>query len=468
MLALDWRLALFSMVFVPLFISRRAASATSSARSSARRRAAGDDELADAGDAVGERRAAHEDVRAAGRRSAIASSETSGRVRSLNIRRAMVGRWFGMAMGLFGAVGAGGRLLVRRASRHRRRGLAGHGRRAGGAAAAPLRAGVVAAQRQRHGAELARPVRAHLRLPRPGARDHRQARRHRPADARGEVELRGRELRLRAGPAGAHDVSLRGAGRDSFAALVGPTGAGKTTIAYLVPRLYDVDARPVLIDGHDVRDVTLASLATRSAMVNQEPFLFHASIRENLRYARPDATDEEVEAAARAANIHDFIAAPAGRLRHGGRRARLPALGRREAARRDRAGAAQGPGHPHPGRGDLQRGHGHRARHPGSPRPRRRAAAPCWRSPTGCRPSSPRTSSSSSTAGAIVEPAPTRNCWPAAGATRACTSSSFSRHRLWGHWTSLTGSAVRLVPANTTVRLLLMRCHDVRPPDDSR
>lgn len=94
-----------------------------------------------------------------------------------------------------------------------------------------------------------------------------------------------------------------------FAALVGPSGAGKTTIAYLVPRLYDVNGGRVLIDGHDVRDLTLESLGQAIGMVNQEPFLFHASIAENLRYARPQATAAEVEAAARAANIHDFIAA---------------------------------------------------------------------------------------------------------------------------------------------------------------
>jgi ATP-binding cassette subfamily B protein len=93
-----------------------------------------------------------------------------------------------------------------------------------------------------------------------------------------------------------------------FAALVGPSGAGKTTIAYLVPRLYDVRTGRVTIDGHDVRDLTLESLGEAISMVNQEPFLFHTSIRENLRYARPDATDVEIEAAARAANIHDFIA----------------------------------------------------------------------------------------------------------------------------------------------------------------
>jgi ATP-binding cassette subfamily B protein len=93
-----------------------------------------------------------------------------------------------------------------------------------------------------------------------------------------------------------------------FAALVGLSGAGKTTIVNLLTRLYDVDDGAVLIDGIDVRDVTLESLAESIGMVDQEPFLFHASIRDNLRYARQDATDEEVQAAATAARIHDFIA----------------------------------------------------------------------------------------------------------------------------------------------------------------
>jgi len=90
-------------------------------------------------------------------------------------------------------------------------------------------------------------------------------------------------------------------------ALVGPSGAGKTTMTYLLPRLYDVDAGAVRIDGHDVRDVTLESLGDVIGVVTQETHLFHSSIRENLRYGRPDATQEELEAAARAAAIHDRI-----------------------------------------------------------------------------------------------------------------------------------------------------------------
>jgi ATP-binding cassette, subfamily B, bacterial len=92
-----------------------------------------------------------------------------------------------------------------------------------------------------------------------------------------------------------------------LAALVGPSGAGKTTITYLVPRLYEADSGTIEIDGYDVKDVTLASLGQLVGVVTQETYLFHASVRENLLYARQDASDEEVIAAAQAAAIHDRI-----------------------------------------------------------------------------------------------------------------------------------------------------------------
>jgi ATP-binding cassette subfamily B protein len=98
-----------------------------------------------------------------------------------------------------------------------------------------------------------------------------------------------------------------------MAAFVGPSGAGKTTITQLVPRFYDPQSGSVRIDGIDVRDVTLASLRGNVGIVTQETYLFHDTIEANLRYARPDATEAEVIAAARAASIHDFIASlPAG------------------------------------------------------------------------------------------------------------------------------------------------------------
>ncbi|MGH3706471.1 MAG: ABC transporter ATP-binding protein, partial [Agromyces sp.] len=93
-----------------------------------------------------------------------------------------------------------------------------------------------------------------------------------------------------------------------FAAFVGPSGAGKTTVSYLVPRLYEASGGVVRFAGVDVRDLDQESLISHIGIVSQETYLFHATIGENLRYARPDATDAELEAAARAANIHETIA----------------------------------------------------------------------------------------------------------------------------------------------------------------
>jgi ATP-binding cassette subfamily B protein len=98
-----------------------------------------------------------------------------------------------------------------------------------------------------------------------------------------------------------------------MAAFVGPSGAGKTTITQLVPRFYDPQRGSVRIDDIDVREVTLESLRANIGIVTQETYLFHDTIAANLRYAREDASDEQMIAAAKAANIHDFIAGlPAG------------------------------------------------------------------------------------------------------------------------------------------------------------
>jgi ATP-binding cassette subfamily B protein len=94
-----------------------------------------------------------------------------------------------------------------------------------------------------------------------------------------------------------------------LAALVGPSGAGKTTVTYLLPRLYDPTAGRILLDGHDLRDLSLQSLSEQIGMVTQESYLFHDTVRAYLLYAKPDATQAEMEAAAKAANIHDMIAA---------------------------------------------------------------------------------------------------------------------------------------------------------------
>jgi ATP-binding cassette subfamily B protein len=124
---------------------------------------------------------------------------------------------------------------------------------------------------------------------------------------RGEIELEGVWFRYDDAAWTLQDVSFV-VPPGTTTALVGETGSGKTTCAYLVARLYDATRGAVRIDGVDVRELNFESLAATVGVVSQETYLFHASVRENLRFARPDATDEEIEKAARAAQIHDLVA----------------------------------------------------------------------------------------------------------------------------------------------------------------
>jgi ATP-binding cassette subfamily B protein len=155
------------------------------------------------------------------------------------------------------------------------------------------------------------------------------ARRLDPADVRGEVRLRDVWFRYEGGdgdgqveaPISPPDEEERERQRrlwtlggvdtevapGQLAALVGPSGAGKTTVTYLIPRFYDVQRGSVEIDGIEVRDIQLESLGRIVGMVTQETYLFHSSVRENLLYGNPEATDEQLEAAARAAFIHERI-----------------------------------------------------------------------------------------------------------------------------------------------------------------
>jgi ATP-binding cassette, subfamily B, bacterial len=153
------------------------------------------------------------------------------------------------------------------------------------------------------------------------------ARRVDPAGVRGEVHLRDIRFRYDRPPEeaeGGVPVSPPGDGErqrrlwtlegvdlevapGQLAALVGPSGAGKTTVTYLIPRFYDVQHGSVEIDGIDVRHIAMESLGEIIGMVTQETYLFHSSVRENLLYGNPGATDEQLEAAARAAFIHDRI-----------------------------------------------------------------------------------------------------------------------------------------------------------------
>ena len=210
-------------------------------------------------------------------------------------------------------------------------------------------------------------------------------------------------------------------------AVVGPSGAGKSTIARLLFRFYDVTGGAVLIDGQDLRDVTQASLRAQIGIVPQDTVLFNDTIYYNIAYGRPEASRAEVEAAARAAQIARLRRRAAARLRHHGRRARAEALGRREAAGRDRADAAEGPADPRARRGDQRARHRDRARHPGEPARRPGAAAASSSSRTGCRRWSTPTGSSCSSTGASPRRARTRRCSRSAAATPGCGAGSSPR-----------------------------------------
>ncbi|HEX5368716.1 MAG TPA: ABC transporter ATP-binding protein, partial [Dehalococcoidia bacterium] len=308
MVALDWRLAVFSMLFVPLFVvpARRVGNIQRALQNETQvqlgvMNSQMQETLSVSGILL---------MKTFGRQGDEAERfrDVADQVRSLNIRRAMVGRWFMLAMSLFGSLApavvywyGGHRIMGGEVTLGTVVALAGFLPRLFGPTATLLNVNVTVLS----SLALFERIFDYLDIEpdiadRPGAIELR--------DEQGSVELRNVDFAYVAGQPVLHDVSLR-IEPGQFAAFVGPTGAGKTTIAYLVPRLYDVEGGQVLVDGHDVRDITLDSLGAAVSMVNQEPFLFHSSIMENLRYARPDATDEEVAAAARAANIHDLIAA---------------------------------------------------------------------------------------------------------------------------------------------------------------
>jgi ATP-binding cassette subfamily B protein len=155
---------------------------------------------------------------------------------------------------------------------------------------------------------------------RPRITDRRDALSIEDGEIRGEVALEHVSFRYGGGEDGGppaaeealRDVSML-VSPGQLAALVGPSGAGKTTISYLIPRLYDVEHGAVTIDGHDVRDLTAATIARAVGVVTQESYLFGGTVRDNISYGRPAATDEEIVAAAKAAFIHERITA----LEHG-------------------------------------------------------------------------------------------------------------------------------------------------------
>ncbi|MGI8554727.1 MAG: ABC transporter ATP-binding protein [Dehalococcoidia bacterium] len=306
MLVLDWRLALFSVAFLPIFIlpARRVGNLQRGLTAEAQEQTAAmnsqmQETLSVSGALL---------VKTFGRQAEETArfQATVRRIRDLSIRRAMIGRWFWMSMGLFGSIApavfywyGGHRVIGGQASLGTVVAFAGLIGRLFGPISSLLSVNVTLLS----SLALFERVFDSLALKqeiqdRPGAGSL--------ADPAGELRFEQVGFSyLRDRPA-LEEISFAVA-PGKFAALVGPSGAGKTTIAYLVPRLYDVNEGRVLIDGHDIRDLTLDSLGECIGMVNQEPFLFHTSIRQNLRYAKPEASDDEIEVAGRAANIHDFI-----------------------------------------------------------------------------------------------------------------------------------------------------------------
>jgi ATP-binding cassette subfamily B protein len=308
MLLLDWRLAIFSVVFLPIFLipSRRVGGIqrelyTRTQEEVAALNAQMQETLSVSGALL---------VKTFGRENQeITRFEESAReVRRLSIRRAMVGRWFMFSMGLFSALApavvywyGGHRVIDDAATLGTVVASASLLTRLYGPISQLLNLNVTVLS----SLALFERIFDYLDL------EHEIA--DRPGavtldDVRGEVRFDDVSFSYHRD---AHRLALEAVSftipAGKFAALVGHSGAGKTTCAYLVPRLYDVTSGRITVDSHDLRDISLESLTGAIGMVNQEPFLFHDTVRANLRYARPDATDDELEAAARAANIYDVI-----------------------------------------------------------------------------------------------------------------------------------------------------------------
>lgn len=335
MITIEWRLALLSVVVLPLFLlpARRVGTILRSIRRRALDYNAGMTNIVT--ETLGINGVLLVKTFGRQRQEMARFREASGNVRDTGVRQALVGRWFFLGLGIASAIGTaliywvGGYQVLREA----------------------LTVGTIVA----FSAYLARlygPISAlsnvqvdfvqsmvsfervfeYLDLPveiedRPQAADldHVEGRvrfedvsfsylaeGQAPAQPASVLAANGSDPKKLAGVIATRRWALRHVSFEiasgQLAALVGPSGAGKTTVTYLLPRLYDPTEGRITLDDHDLRDVSQASLAQQIGMVTQETYLFHDTVRANLLYAHPDATQDELEAACRAANIHDMIA----------------------------------------------------------------------------------------------------------------------------------------------------------------
>ncbi|TMF46668.1 MAG: ABC transporter ATP-binding protein, partial [Chloroflexi bacterium] len=368
MFALDWKLTIAALVVLPAFLlpTRRVGKATFQARKATQGKLA--EMTAYMQETLGI--SGMQLVKAFVKQVAEITRfrKLNDELRRLNIRQSMIGRWFFMLMGVLGTAGPavlwlfGGYLVVT--------GQESLGTVVTFATVLLARlygpVGSLANMQVNVVGSLALFQRIFEYMDLPVEIDEKAAA-VRLAAARGEVEFDHVTFRYpsRDRPA-LKDVSFQ-IEPGQLAALVGPTGAGKTTVTTLLPRFYDPQLGAVRLDGLDVRDLSLESLGQQTGMVYQDTFLFHATIRENLLYAKPEAGDAEMMAAAKAAYIRDFIESlPEGYETVVGER-------RRKATSGDRPRHPQGSARLDPGRGHLQSRLGVGAPDPG------RAAAPLSR-----------------------------------------------------------------------------------------
>jgi ATP-binding cassette subfamily B protein len=336
MISIEWRLALLAVIVLPLFLlpARRVGRVLRNIRRQSM------EYNADMSNIINETLsisgALLVKIFGSGAREEERFRQVNRNVRDIGVRRALVGRWFFLGLGIAGAIGTaliywvGGRLVLREAlTVGTIVAFAAYLSRLYGPISALSNVQVEFATSM---VSFER-VFAYLDLPleirdRPGAVELREVRgrvrfegvsfRYQPETPGGTTYINSvaptrvaKEPEPSLAPVASRPWALRDLTFQiepgQLAALVGPSGAGKTTLTYLLPRLYDPTEGRITLDGHDLREVTLESLARQIGMVTQETYLFHDTVRANLLYARPEATNEELEAACRAAHIHDLI-----------------------------------------------------------------------------------------------------------------------------------------------------------------